>query len=263
MKKSFILHIDSLAVVPELTTEQQAELFLAIYNYHIGIEKPLSKIVKIAFIPLKNQFDRDQKKYNSICERNKKNGKKGGRPKKQTDTKNPKNPVAFLETQNNPKNPSKPDNDNKKKKVNKKETENLIFKEFENFFSEKLISVYKEFLQFRKEKKKAITVTQENRFIKKLQKLSNNNSGVAEKILIQSIENGWIGIFEMKQKESTIPNIGNIAGLVLTETEIKAGVKISNNNYILPSGEKYRVENLRRFENNKRAVCNGKFINFK
>jgi len=81
MKKSFILHIDSLEVLNELSKEQIAELFIAIKDYNKGVEPILTGLMKAIFVPFKNQFDRDNEKYKNIAERNKYNGSKGGRPK--------------------------------------------------------------------------------------------------------------------------------------------------------------------------------------
>ena len=116
MRKSFILHMDSLTVVEELTIEQKAELFQAIIDYQNGKEIILSGLMKAVFIPFKNQFERDNDKYSAIVERNKVNGAKGGRSKKPKEPKTTqKNPVGYLGTQLNPKqadNDSDNDNDN-------------------------------------------------------------------------------------------------------------------------------------------------------
>lgn len=82
MRKSFILHNDSLDVVAELTTEQKAELFQAIIDYNKGIEPELKGLMKAVFIPFRNQFVRDQEAYENRSETNSNNGKKGGRPRK-------------------------------------------------------------------------------------------------------------------------------------------------------------------------------------
>ena len=111
MKKSFILHLDSLDVLDELSPEQVKELMIAIRNYNKGFEPELSGLMKAIFIPFKNQFIRDNESYQNIVNRNKSNGSKGGRPKTQ---QNPENPVGFLETQItqvNPSKPKKPDSD--------------------------------------------------------------------------------------------------------------------------------------------------------
>lgn len=107
MKKSFILHIDSLSVLSELTNEQKGELFQAVFDYNIGKEVVLTGLMKAIFVSFKNQFDRDNKKYQSIVERNKINGSKGGTPKKPKGTQ--KNPVGSSGGEQNP---NKADNDN-------------------------------------------------------------------------------------------------------------------------------------------------------
>jgi hypothetical protein len=100
-KKSFILHIDSLSILDELTMEQKGVLFDAIYNYQKGNEVSLDFAMRMAFLPFKNQFARDDEKYNTFREKQAGNGKKGGRkPKKPKPLDaNPKNPSLLSETQ--------------------------------------------------------------------------------------------------------------------------------------------------------------------
>lgn len=120
MKSLFIIHLDSLNVLDDLTDVQISNLFRAIRAYHLGCKIELDSITKVAFSPFKNQFDRDAVKYESICNRNKINGVKGGRPKTQS---NPNNPNGYSETQSNPNNLDSdsdidpvPEKDKKKKK---------------------------------------------------------------------------------------------------------------------------------------------------
>jgi hypothetical protein len=106
-KKGFILYVDMLEVLDELTDEQAGQLFKEIKNY-TNPNKPtglsgLSGLLKAIFVPFKNQIDRDEAKYENICLRNSQNGKKGGRPK------NPK-------TQTNPNKPRKAHTDTDKDK---------------------------------------------------------------------------------------------------------------------------------------------------
>lgn len=63
MKKSFILHMDSLDVVKKLSTEMKANLFDAIISYNKGEEIKMDFFLDIVFTPFKNQFDRDNEKY--------------------------------------------------------------------------------------------------------------------------------------------------------------------------------------------------------
>ena len=114
MKKSFILHTDSLEVLNDMTNEQKGVLFDAIYKYNTGRESEINLEfgLKMAFIPLKNQFMRDNEKYLTTIERNKANGKKGGRPKKQAVKTNPNKPKKPTGLNGLIEKPKKADNDN-------------------------------------------------------------------------------------------------------------------------------------------------------
>ena len=103
MKTGFILHNDSLSVLDELTNEQAGILFKAIREYNQGKEPDLDFAMRMAFLPFKNQFERDIEKYNKTCEKNRNNGSKGGRPTKAKQTQ---------KTQSVKSKPKKADNDN-------------------------------------------------------------------------------------------------------------------------------------------------------
>ena len=104
MKDSFIMYVLHYNAIKALSREQKGELLEAIYIYQgEGKVIELSSIVNMAFSFIKNQLDIDNVKYLKICERNKKNGVKGGRKKE------PKKPSGLS---GNPKNPNAPDNDN-------------------------------------------------------------------------------------------------------------------------------------------------------
>ncbi len=102
-RKSFLIHIDSLDILDDLSDEQAGQLFKAIKSHQQGRDVELSPIVKIAFSPFKNQFARDDVKYEKLCEKNRliaekryatksTTGKTGDQPKpnvtKSTDNKN-------------------------------------------------------------------------------------------------------------------------------------------------------------------------------
>jgi len=80
-KKSFLMHIDSLDILDDLTNEQAGELFNAIRSHQIGEEIELHGVVRIAFSPFKNQFKRDDEKYQTTCKRRAEAGSKGGKQK--------------------------------------------------------------------------------------------------------------------------------------------------------------------------------------
>ncbi len=110
VKKSFVLYLDYKANLDMLTNEQKGMLLNMIFEYaSSGSVLEADPVVKMAFSFIKNNLDRDMEKYEKTCERNRNNGKLGGRPKKQVDNStNPNNPSGLL---NNPTEPIKPDTD--------------------------------------------------------------------------------------------------------------------------------------------------------
>lgn len=70
-KKSLVLHLDALEVIEELNLEQRGKLLTAIFQYNKGEHPELDQLLKIVFLPFKNQFDRDLEKYLKVCKINK------------------------------------------------------------------------------------------------------------------------------------------------------------------------------------------------
>lgn len=76
MKKSIIIYADCIAILEELTYEQAGRLFKAILSY--VNEEPVTEIegdpaVKMAFVVIKKQIDRDAEKYEIICQKRREN----------------------------------------------------------------------------------------------------------------------------------------------------------------------------------------------
>ena len=130
MKKSILLYTDTLRVLEELDDKQSGILFKCIKAYYEEDNETLGimlrdPIIRVAFVPFRESFERNRKKYEAVCERNRKNGSNGGRPRK---TQN--NPAGFSETQNNPKNldsesDSKSDNDSESDSKSDSKSDNL------------------------------------------------------------------------------------------------------------------------------------------
>jgi hypothetical protein len=99
-KKSFLLHIDSLDILDDLTNGQAGVLFKAIKAYQHDEDFPLDSVVKIAFSPFKNQFFRDDEKYVKTCERRAIAGSKGGK-QKVANASNSKQELANVADSNN------------------------------------------------------------------------------------------------------------------------------------------------------------------
>ena len=85
-KNSFVLYKSYRRSVEALTREDRGDLLAAIFEYQTDgkITTGLSPLCSMAFTFIKAQFEIDENKYLDIVERNRANGKKGGRPKSST-----------------------------------------------------------------------------------------------------------------------------------------------------------------------------------
>jgi hypothetical protein len=197
-KKSFVAYCDWLESFEELSDEEAGKLVKHLFRYvsDLNPDAP-DKLTKMMFIPIKQALKRDLKKYEGYIQKQVENGKKGGRPKKPT---KPKKPKPFSE---NPTEPKKADNVNDSVNVN--DSGNEFFK------NEELNSVFLDFIEHRKQMKKKMT----NKAITMMvNKLKNHKPNVAIKMLENSIENGWSGVFELKgsdkPKEYDFKNFDNV-----------------------------------------------------
>ncbi len=108
-KKSFLLHIDSLDILDDLTNGQAGVLFKAIKAYQHNEDFPLDSVVKIAFSPFKNQFFRDDEKYVITCEKRALAGSKGGKQKVANASNSKQELANVADTKNKTKNKNKND----------------------------------------------------------------------------------------------------------------------------------------------------------
>jgi hypothetical protein len=105
-KKSFVLYTDQRSYFDKLNDQEAGQLIKHIFSY-VNDENPnpVDRIIDLSFEPIKLQLKRDLIKYESISDRNKSNGKLGGRPKQEE----PKKPTGLS---GNPDKPKKADTDN-------------------------------------------------------------------------------------------------------------------------------------------------------
>jgi Family of unknown function (DUF6291) len=114
-KKSFILHLDSLDILDEITDEQAGQLFKAIKAFHNDNEVTLDPLVKMVFIPFKNQFLRDNEKWIGTKEKRALAGSLGGKQKVANANKIKQTPPVSENVSVS---------DKEKENVNEKENEN-------------------------------------------------------------------------------------------------------------------------------------------
>lgn len=90
-KNSFLIYLDYEEHFNLLSDEELGILIRALIKYEKTGEIPiLDSSLKMAFSFIKTQLNKDRKKYENKCEMNKKNGAKGGRPKKENKIKTEK-----------------------------------------------------------------------------------------------------------------------------------------------------------------------------
>lgn len=113
MKDNFLLKKSQQEIFNELSNEEAGKLIKGIFQYANTGESGLDGYLKIIFIPIKTEIDKNEKRYEEVCKKNRENGKLGGRPKKnETEKENQEvieeteeNRMVFEKTEENPKNP--------------------------------------------------------------------------------------------------------------------------------------------------------------
>lgn len=153
-KNSFLLYCDIIYTIKKLSNEKAGILFKHILSY-VNDENPETddEIIELVFEPIKQSLKRDLRRYEGICQRNKVNGAKGGRPVKSTDANIPKKPTGLINNPNNPSEPKKADSDSdsdsvididididikkiKDKKIKYAEFVNMLESEYEKLYLE-------------------------------------------------------------------------------------------------------------------------------
>ena len=112
-QESFVLHHGQKMFFEELSSdESRGKLIMAIFDYHERETEPTKESLGdawLSFRAIKEQLDRDGKKYAERCQKNAENGRKGGRPQKRTVSQKTE---WFLEEPKKADNDSDNDSDN-------------------------------------------------------------------------------------------------------------------------------------------------------
>lgn len=108
-RNSFVFYKEWMEAISDLSDDIRLEIYESIIVYATSGDLPVLKpMAKVAFNFIKAAIDRDTEKYIDMVEKNRANGLRGGRPKKE----NPKKAVGLKETHPNPTKAKKADNDN-------------------------------------------------------------------------------------------------------------------------------------------------------
>lgn len=104
-----MIYKETADLVNRLSDEEAGILFKAASKYAFSGEETTfdERLLDFAYTVMKRDIDRAQERYAKVCERNRVNGVKGGRPKNPVEPKEThENPLGFWETQQNPKKPT-------------------------------------------------------------------------------------------------------------------------------------------------------------
>lgn len=90
MKDNFLLKKAQQEIFNNLSNEDAGLLIKGIFEYINTGDSKLDGYLKVIFIPIKNDIDKNEENYQKRCETNKLNGSKGGAPKGNTNAKKTK-----------------------------------------------------------------------------------------------------------------------------------------------------------------------------
>lgn len=152
MKDNFLLKKTQIEVFKELSNEDAGKLIKGIFNYVNNGDSELTGYLNVIFIPIKNEIDKNEERYEEVCKKNRENGRLGGRPKKEEENQEvieetEKNPMVFEKTEDNPKNPINHNhihNHNQLSLTNNHNSNNLeIIKSIIDYLNERVGSKFK------------------------------------------------------------------------------------------------------------------------
>lgn len=226
-KGSFVFYTEYREHLSMLPPEQVGELMFALMDYQETGEVPdlpKGSALAMCFSFIKARMDKDNSKYEEKCERNRSNGKKGGRPIKEMDIseteENPNKPNGFSEnrtviseTEENQIEPKKADNDNEYDNDNEEyihtptkaracthaEVEKPRKKSEPVKYSDdpELDEAIHEYIKFRKGIKSPMTDRAITLTINRLNSLSHDKNEQI-KIINQSIMRGWKSVYPLE-----------------------------------------------------------------
>lgn len=208
-KDSFILYLDQQEIFEMLTDEQAGQLIKNIFQYERYGQMPkMDKFLNLAFVPIMQALDKNRRKYEEKCKKNKENIEIRWNKQNTNVYERKKQNTNYTDNDNDNEYDNDNDNDSDKKEKNKKrKTFEDIFNE--NSFSEELKSTLKDFIDMRKTIKKPMTSKALELLLRNLEKLTNLEE---EKIAIlnQSIEHGWQTVYPLKKYTSSTNEKGGM-----------------------------------------------------
>jgi hypothetical protein len=190
-KKSFILYADLIETVGFLDDENLGKLFRAILQFQNGQTPEIPENLKFGFEFLKLQFQRDSEKYSNEVEKRRLAGIKSGeaRKLKSEQERTKRTHVQFVEQD---------EQERTKRTDNVNDTDNDIISSLRSEINLN-DDLWSKFLEHRKKLKSPATLEAQKLSLEKLKRWKEQGHDI-EQIIKDSIENGWKGLFEPKDK---------------------------------------------------------------
>ena len=187
-REYFCAYHSYLEAIEALTDAEKGRLFTACLIYSMtGEAQELCGNERFLFPLFRQQIDRDVEKFNAFTEKQTQNGKKGGRPKTQAFSEEPKETQktqAFFEKPKKAKEKEK-EKENKRPTVSKPPLAPLE-------------QAVEDFKAHRSGLGKKMTPKAVDLMLKRLEEMAPGDDDRKIAILNQSIERGWLGVFDLK-----------------------------------------------------------------
>lgn len=195
--------------------------FLVGFDWDNLSEELQSKFTDSGDYLVNERLEKEREKKSEFIKKQAENGKKGGRPKKKNNPESTEKPKEKTQTKPKPFKNEKPNETQKKpledrrlkiedeKEKRKRGIEKTDKSELKiPWKTENFKAQWKLYKVFRKKKHKFtfLNTDSENRALKELQNLSGGNERAAIKIIEQSVDKGWRGLFELKNNGKLKPD---------------------------------------------------------
>lgn len=204
MRTYFKAYLDWEKAFSALTSEEIGNIFLALFRYARTGEVTEFKGNERILLPLLiNSLDNDQTVYDKVVDRNRQNGEKGGRPKKEETQKT----QWVIEEPKKPKESQEKRREEKKreeKKGEEKKRDNI----YPDFVGDEFVEAFTSFIQMRKQMKKPLTERGKQIKINKLLKMAEpyrDKERYMIECLDRAIESNWMDVYPLDEFKDALP----------------------------------------------------------
>lgn len=208
MRDGMILSTSYVERFKTLTDEQFGKLIRSMIEYQTSGELPeiADTVVKISFDVVKVDIDRNNLKYEEICERRRAAGQKGG----QASASKRKQMVANgSKSKQNVANQADKDKDKDKDIILKDNKENIKRSSCRSYVSDsRLNQAILDFIEHRKKLRKPMTDKAVELFINRVNKMAPNNIESQITLIETAIGRGWQTVYPSNEKAEQIQSPG-------------------------------------------------------